>query len=201
MKKRHQSRLYDAACRLTKIALLMKLAVIITLATCLQVSAAGHGQEARLTLNMKQVPISKVLRTIERQTDYKFVYSSNLFPSYLTVNVVVVETPVTEILTMVLQKTGFTFKKVDDDLIVITNLPNPITNKIQAMVRGKVTNTNGEPLPGVTVVVDKSTVSAQTDTEGQYSIEVPGTGTLVFSSVGYVSQTVVVNNRTEINII
>src|SRR5687767_1021796 len=149
MKKRHQSRFYETACRLTKIALLMKLAVVIILATCLQVSAAGYSQEARLTLNMKQVPISKVLKTIERQTDYKFVYSSNLFPSYLTVNVVVVETPVTEILSMILQKTGFTFKKVDEDLIVITNLPNPVTNKIRAMVRGKVTNATGEALPGV----------------------------------------------------
>ena len=200
MKKRHQSRLYEAACRLTKIALLMKLAVVIMLATCLQVSAAGYTQEARLTLNLKQVPISRVLKTIERQTDYKFVYSSNLFPSYLTVNVVVVETPVTEILSMILQKTGFTFKKVDEDLIVITNLLNPLSTRIRALVRGKVTSATGEPLPGVTVMVDKSTVSTTSDPEGQYSIEVPANGSLVFSSVGYVSQTVPVNNRTEVNI-
>lgn len=200
MKKRHQSRLYDAACRLTKIALLMKLAVIITLATCLQVSAAGYSQEARLTLNMKQVPISKVLKTIERQTDYKFVYSSNLFPSYLTVNVVVVETPVTEILSMILQKTGFTFKKVDNDLIVITNLGNSATTKVRALVRGKVTNIAGEPLPAVTVMVDKTTVNTTTDVEGLYSIDAPENGALVFTSVGYISQTVPVNNRTQINI-
>jgi TonB-linked SusC/RagA family outer membrane protein len=200
MKKRHQSRLYETACRLTKIALLMNLAVVITLAACLQVSAAGYTQEARLTLNMKQVSISKVLKTIERQTDYKFVYSSNLFPSYLTVNVVVVETPVTEILSMILQKTGFTYKKIDDDLIVITNLPNPVTNRVRALVRGKVTNSNGEPLPGVTIMVEKSTTSTTTDTEGQFSIEAPENSTLVFSSVGYVTQTVPVNNRTEVNI-
>ncbi len=201
MKKRHQSRLYDAACRLTKIALLMKLAVIITLATCLQVSAAGYSQEARLTLNMKQVPISKVLKTIERQTDYKFVYSSNLFPSYLTVNVVVVETPVTEILSMILQKTGFTFKKVDNDLIVITNLGiNAATDRLRATIRGKVKKATGEPLPGVTVMVEKSTVSTTTDTDGSFSIEAPENGALVFSSVGYVSQTIPVNGRNEINI-
>jgi TonB-dependent starch-binding outer membrane protein SusC len=170
------------------------------LATCLQVSAAGYGQEARLTLNMKQVPISKVLRTIERQTDYKFVYSSNLFPSYLTVNVVVVETPVTEILSMILQKTGFTFKKVDNDLIVITNLGNPATTKVRALIRGKVTNIAGEPLPAVTVMVDKTTVNTTTDVEGLYSIDAPENGALVFTSVGYISQTVPVNNRTQINI-
>lgn len=200
MKKRHQSRLCEAACRLTKIALLMKLAVVITLATCLQVSAAGYSQEARLTLNLKQVPISKVLKTIERQTDYKFVYSSNLFPSYLTVNVQVVETPVTDILSMILQKTGFTYKKIDEDLIVITNLPNTATNKIRAIVRGRVTNTNGEPLPGVTIIVEKSTTSTITDADGQYSIDAPDNSSLVFSSVGYVTQTVPVNGRTEINI-
>jgi TonB-dependent starch-binding outer membrane protein SusC len=199
MKKRQLCRAYASVRQLTKIALLMKLAVVIILASCLQVSAAGFSQEARLTLNMKQVPISKVLKTIERQTEYKFVYSSNLFPSFLTVNVQVKEALVSDILSMILDKTGFTYKKIDEDLIVITNR---ITNAvaIQAIVKGKVTNPSNEPLPGVTVAVEGTTNQTATNEQGEFSIDAPPNSTLVFSSVGFISQRVALNNRTEINL-
>lgn len=121
MKKRQQSRALPWVSALTKIALLMKLAFIIILATCLQVSANGYSQETKLTLDLREVSIGKALRTIERKTDYKFVYSSNFFPADLTVSVQVKNTPVPEILSMILDKTGFTYRKVDEDLIVITS--------------------------------------------------------------------------------
>ena len=81
MKKRLQSRMHACVSGLTKIVLLMKLAVIIILSTCLQVSANSYSQETKLTLDLKKVTISSALRTIESKTDYKFVYSSNFFPS------------------------------------------------------------------------------------------------------------------------
>ncbi len=74
---------------LTKIALLMKMAFVLILITCLQVSATGYSQEARLTMDLKQVTIGKVLKTIELRTEYKFVYSSDLIPSNSLVNVTV----------------------------------------------------------------------------------------------------------------
>ena len=121
MKKRQKSRALHCVSALTKIALLMKLAVIIILSTCLQASANGYSQETKLTLDLKAVSIGKALRTIERKTEYRFVYSSNFFPAELTVNVQVKNTPVSEILSLILVRTGFTFKKVDEDLIVITS--------------------------------------------------------------------------------
>src|SRR5580698_2346375 len=118
MKKRLRSRICPYVRSLTKIALLMKMAGLIILVTCLQVSAAGYSQESRLTLEMKQVPIGKVFKAIELRTDYHFVYSSNQFPSDLIVNVSVKETPVSDILRLVLEKTGFTFKRVEDLIIL-----------------------------------------------------------------------------------
>jgi hypothetical protein len=121
MKKRLQSRMHPCVRYLTKIALLMKMTFGIILLSCLQVAATGYSQEARLTLDMKQVTISKVLKTIELRTDYHFVYSSNLFPANSLVSLSVKEKPVSDILNLVLEKTGFTFRKVDD-LIIITTI-------------------------------------------------------------------------------
>src|ERR1700685_4342011 len=106
MKKRPQIWAYSCAPHLTKIALVMKMSFAIILVTCMQASATGYSQEVRLTLNMNQVPISKLLKTIESKTDYHFVYSSNFFPSELIVSVNVKQKPVSEILKQVLSNTG-----------------------------------------------------------------------------------------------
>jgi len=140
--------MYPCVHALTKIVLLMKMAFVIILLTCLHVSATGYSQEARLTLDMRQVTIGKVLKAIEMRTDYHFVYSSNLFPADLLVNVSVKEKPVSDIVAHVLEGTGFTFKKIDD-LIVLTSR-GPAGNA-DIEVKGRVfASATSEPLAGVT---------------------------------------------------
>ena len=72
----------------------------------------------------------------------------------------------------------------------------------QVTVTGTViSGENEEALPGVNVVIKGTTSGTVTDIEGNYSIEVPGTETtLVFSSVGFVSEEVVVGSRSVIDI-
>jgi hypothetical protein len=55
-------------------------------------------------------------------------------------------------------------------------------------VSGIVKEDQGAPLPGVTVRVKGTNNAVTTDANGKYSISVPGTGTLEFSSIGYISQ-------------
>ena len=67
-------------------------------------------------------------------------------------------------------------------------------------VKGKVVDENQEPMPGVTVTVSGTTKGTVTDLEGNYSITVEENASLVFSFIGYESQTVEVGNRSVINI-
>ncbi|MCC9135359.1 SusC/RagA family TonB-linked outer membrane protein [Pontibacter silvestris] len=70
-------------------------------------------------------------------------------------------------------------------------------------VTGRVTDSNGEALPGVTVALQGTTVGAFTDVEGNYTLAVPDdqeNGTLIFSFIGYVTQAIQINNRTVINV-
>ncbi|GAA4407585.1 TonB-dependent receptor [Nibrella viscosa] len=71
----------------------------------------------------------------------------------------------------------------------------------QTKVAGKVSDEQGQGLPGVSVVVKGTTSGSVTDMDGKYTLNVPsGNATLVFSFIGYVSQEVAVNNRSTINI-
>jgi TonB-linked SusC/RagA family outer membrane protein len=70
-----------------------------------------------------------------------------------------------------------------------------------ATITGRVTDEGGAGLPGVTVLLQGTSTAAPTDTEGNYTLNVPGLdGTLVFSYIGYLRQEVPINNRTTIDV-
>ncbi|MBS1750590.1 MAG: TonB-dependent receptor plug domain-containing protein, partial [Bacteroidetes bacterium] len=198
MKKRLQSFWHAYAQGFIQIVLLMKLAVLIIMSTCLQLAAKTYSQEVKLTLNLKKITISNVLRTIERKTDYTFVYSSDFFPSEHKIDLQVKEMPVSGILAIILDKTGFTFKKIDDDIIVITSDQLSTNLKI---VKGKVTDNKGVPLQGITVAVENSNIQTATDSKGEFSINAPENGVLIFTSVGYITERLEIKNRQEIIIV
>ena len=68
-------------------------------------------------------------------------------------------------------------------------------------VSGKITSATNEPLIGVSILVSGTNQGTTTDVDGNYAVNVSGDGTLVFSYVGYVSQTVQVKGRSSINVI
>ena len=69
-------------------------------------------------------------------------------------------------------------------------------------VKGKVTDSRGEPVIGATVMLSgNQTVGALTDLDGNYSINVPSNSSLIFSCIGYATQTVALSGRTVIDIV
>ncbi|WP_425423139.1 SusC/RagA family TonB-linked outer membrane protein [Spirosoma panaciterrae] len=71
----------------------------------------------------------------------------------------------------------------------------------QTRVSGKVTDAQGLALPGVSIVVKGTTTGTVSAADGAYSLNVPNrTATLVFSYIGFVSQEIPLNNRSEISI-
>jgi TonB-linked SusC/RagA family outer membrane protein len=66
---------------------------------------------------------------------------------------------------------------------------------------GRVTNENGQPLPGVNILVKGSTIGTVTDVDGNYSLNVPDNNTvLVFSFIGFLSQETAVGQRSSVDI-
>ena len=67
-----------------------------------------------------------------------------------------------------------------------------------ARVQGRVVDENGEPLPGVNVIIKGSSLGAQTGFDGEFGIDAPKNATLIFSYVGYVSQEFQLGDKTEV---
>ena len=68
-------------------------------------------------------------------------------------------------------------------------------------VHGNVKDSYGEPVVGANVIVKGTTSGTVTDIDGNYQIEAPKDSTLIFSFVGYISQSIPIKNRAEISVI
>ena len=182
---------------LAKIILRMKLAIVFTLLTSLQLSAKTYSQE-RITLKLESAELKTALKQIEKKSMYRFLYNNEVLSATQKVNINANNTLVTDVLNNVFNSTALTYRILDNNLVVITQ-KNFVTQDVK--VTGKVTNASGEPVPGVSVKIKGSSVGTSTDAAGNYSLSVPDGARLVFSSVGYAGEEIAVNGRTEINVV
>lgn len=67
-------------------------------------------------------------------------------------------------------------------------------------MKGKVNDEQGQGLPGVSVLVKGTSTGTVTDIEGNYTVNAPGTATLVFSFIGYITQEIPLGNKTSLDV-
>ena len=68
-------------------------------------------------------------------------------------------------------------------------------------VSGTVTDNQGQPLPGTSVVLKGTTTGTQTDFDGNFTLDnIPDNGVLVFSYVGFTTQEIPIDSQNSINI-
>lgn len=199
MKKTHPPGDSLLSTTLAKALRIMKLTTAILLIGCLHVSATGLAQEAKVTLNLKDVSIPQLFKVIERKTDYRFAYSNDILPPNYLVSVDAKETPVSSVLKAALGNTGLKFNLLDGEIIVVSKEAIAFT---AITVSGKVTDESGSPLENVSVYVKGSpAIGTITNAKGDYQLEVPQEATtLVFSSIGMETTEMAIAGKTEISI-
>lgn len=193
---------------LTKSLLIMKITAIIILAFCLQASATGYSQQVTLTL--RDVPIQKVFKEIQKQTGYNFLYPYELLEKAGNVSIKVQNVAIQNVLEICLEKTQLTFTIVERTIVIKEKKELKIEEEMVApvipvfiKVFGKVVDENGKPLGGVSVLIKGGSLGTNTNENGEFSIEVPDNSTkvLVFSFVGMKTQEIAISNKVEINVV
>lgn len=184
----------------SKLLKTMRLALFVIVVSAVQISAATtYSQETRLSLSLKNTSIRSALEQIEDQTDFYFIYNAKAVDVDKKVNVVFDNKSIAEILDKLFEGTSAVYK-IDRRQIAIST--NPAITGVQQnkSVSGKVTDSSGVPLPGVTVAIKNTTQGTITDVDGTYSLRnVPDDGALVFSFVGMKTQEILINGQSTIN--
>ncbi|PJJ75714.1 TonB-linked SusC/RagA family outer membrane protein [Thermoflavifilum aggregans] len=176
----------------------MKLTCTFLLLACLQVNAHHVYSQERLTLDLHNIKLKKALSIIEKNSNYRFLYSDRKIPEDAQVNIEARDAGITDVLHQILDPYHLSYKELPDHLIVIGE-EGAIDQEIH--VRGRVTDQSShQPLVGVTIKSKYGNQGAITDINGNYEIVVPDTATLVVSFIGYETVEIPVNGRAEINI-
>lgn len=171
---------------------------IILISAIQSLAVTGYAQNTSLSLDMKNATVKEVLQQIEKQSEFYFLYNSELVDVQRKVDISVENEKIEEILSQL-----FSGEKINimlrDRHIVLT--PASENTSQQRKVTGKVTDSSGATLPGVSVVVKGTNNGMITDMNGNYSLSnIPENATLQFSFVGMMTQEIVVGNRTAINV-
>jgi TonB-linked SusC/RagA family outer membrane protein len=191
--------------QLKKIYLVMKLTWLLILAICLHSTASVWSQTTSISLKVNNTTLQELFLTIENQTGYRFFYNNDEVDVSQKVTVNVSDKPIGDILTQAFKDLPYSFREVGNKLILVersTNQMGVAGSQQQKVVSGKVTDSSGVPIPGVTVLVKGTTNGTITNANGNYSLSnIPEKATLMFSFVGMKIQELVVGSKTTINVV
>ncbi|WP_460765273.1 SusC/RagA family TonB-linked outer membrane protein [Niabella terrae] len=171
----------------------MKLSFILVLLSAFQAIAFTGNSQERISLNVKNQPLSAVIKKIEADYNYRFVYSDSVALAHQKVNLQVREATIEQVMQQLLVNTRFDFRKMNRNLLVIV----PASGKKQELtVRGTVTDTLGNPLSGVSILEKGTSNGTVTDAAGNFSLKLnSNTAVLVVSSVGFESREILVTGE------
>lgn len=175
----------------------MKLAIVIILATCLQVSAHGYSQN-RISLRLNSVDVSKALSQIERKSSFRFLYNQSLVSGFGKVELIAENEEVTSILDKIFGNTGVSYQLLANNLVVLKER-NKTFNV--APITGRVVSSSGEPIAGASIEVKGTTSGTSSDASGNFSLTIPEGATLVVSAVGFTTQEIKPGTSTVLNIV
>ena len=158
-----------------------------------------HSQNARVSINKKNVQLETVLNEIEHQTDYLFIYNNQVNVNK-KVSLKAKNQPVSKVLEELLANSGITYS-VEGNHIVLGKQTMAAAPQQSSTIRGKVIDTNGDPVIGANIVEKGTTNGTTTDVEGNFSINAKSGSTLVITFIGYVREEVKANAGRRMEII
>jgi len=169
----------------------------------------SSAQDNRLTLHLNQVSMGQVFDIIQRQSEYIIFFKDDQVDLAQKVSVNADNQLINEIFDQVLAGTNLKFKVFDRQIIIVKDKEIPVEyghlGKVpieKKTVAGKVTGEDGNPIPGVSVVVKGTTIGIITSYDGTYSLEVPETSLyLSFSYIGYKKVEEPLKDKSEINVV
>uniref|UniRef100_UPI003FF04915 SusC/RagA family TonB-linked outer membrane protein n=1 Tax=Butyricimonas faecalis TaxID=2093856 RepID=UPI003FF04915 len=166
-----------------------------------QISQSAFSQEKKITFSLKNASLKEIISEIRKTSDYDFVYRDVKLESFARRDVSFKDATVEQILTDCLKGTDLAYEINGRTIIIRKQAVNQEKGKSK-VITGKVTDEQGNALPGVTVMIKGTSLGTATGADGEYRLEIPGGGeqVLVFSFIGMKTQEITVGARTQLDV-
>ena len=181
----------------------MKITLLLLMVSVVSVLATeSYAQSTRLTLQLNDMAIKEVLEQVENQSEFRFFYNEKIDVNK-KVSLNAKRQTVFEILDEVLSDTNIDYHVIGRQIALFSKGETESWKTIsqQMQISGKITNEQGEPLPGVSVVIKGTATGTVTDIDGAYNLTAEPGDVLVYSFIGMRGQEVLVANQSIINIV
>ena len=155
--KKNRNGSFSYSGKLSKVLLRMKLTFVLLLCVMSQVFALASAQT--VSLKKQNASLEEILWELKEKTQLVFMYSDEDIASVKGIDIDMKNTQVDAILNYVRENNAIVIRRSRQS----ENVPQVRMRKIS----GKVTDTSGDPLPGVTILVDGTTIGVATDNEGK----------------------------------
>ncbi len=213
-KEQHEG---DFLKNLRKTMRIMRLSLfLIIMSTAMAFSATSYSQSTKLTIDLVDVTVKEAIKSIEDQSEFIFFYQDKQVDLDRKVSLQVTEQTIEEILNKLFLGTenvyvirdrqvviGRSERQIGKSLANLTRINTPAETELlqQKQITGKVTDTSGGPLPGVSVIVKGTTIGTVTNTDGEFSLAVPvDADILQISFVGMKMQEINLYGQTTFNV-
>ena len=161
-------------------------------------------QSTNVTIDLSNQPLSVLFKALEKESKYVFFYKDDVFTHDEKISIKADNESVVSILNKVLtpRNLGFTVKGRQVVVVSLDKAPGMVnkTTKVQEdyQLKGQVVDVNGDPLPGVNITLQETTVGAITDLDGQFSLDVKDgkRALLVASYIGFGTKKIWVDENT-----
>ncbi|NJB70912.1 TonB-linked SusC/RagA family outer membrane protein [Saonia flava] len=190
----------------------MKLTISLFIISFLQIQASNYAENEKVTFQLENVTVEKVLKKIESLTEYKILYNDKEVDYERTISVTATNESVPQVLekifagspiTYEIFRTQIVLKRAKEQKAILENSSgndDGASLEVQQTVSGTVLDENDQPLPGVSVFIKNTTTGTTTDFDGNYSIEVGSSDAiLVFSYIGMKRMEFEVGSRSTID--
>lgn len=165
-----------------------KITILFLFVLLMQLSAKAFSQNVTITLEKEK--IQKVFSEINRQTGRQFFFKDELLQKAGKITLKVKDMPLQEVLAICFANLPITFSIVENTIVLKekVNVPEVLsqTAAVQVpLIKGRIVDSLGAPLEGVTVYVKETKKATVTDAEGNFKLDVTGGNTILISLVGF----------------
>jgi TonB-linked SusC/RagA family outer membrane protein len=202
MKKTDPKQRHHRCRMLRKMLNIMKLTALLFFVALFQVSAISYSQN-RMNLKFEKETLENVFSLIESHSEFSIFYKNELIRNSKEVSGEFKNASITDILDQVLKSEDLSYTLKGKLIMIVPKSEGSNENIGQQLktLSGKITDSGGTALPGVSIVVKGTTNGTITDGNGNYSLSnVPENATIQFSFVGMKSQEISSGNKTIVNV-
>lgn len=158
------------------------------------VSASPYSQVTKLHLEVNNGTLLQVIKAIEEQSEFTFVYDVNELNLDKKVSIHVEDKLLPDILKNLFAKEALDYKIMDRHIALYKKMEKqPSFPQSSQSIQGVITDEKGEPILGANVVVAGTTDGTISDMDGKFTLDVPANAILKISYIGFLSVNVKVS--------